>query len=149
MTPRFSVVIPTYNRSDLLVQAVQSVLAQTLDDLEVVVSDNQSTDDTREVIAGIDDPRLRYTSTPQHMVLPDSWEFARQPGPTGQLMMVLSDDDAMVPRTLERFVQANEEHDADFLFCTMAEYRDHAFPPDGREHARRSRAHGDGARRGS
>ena len=52
MTPLFSVVIPTYNRSDLLVRAVQSVLAQTLDDFEVVVSDNQSTDDTREAIAG-------------------------------------------------------------------------------------------------
>ena len=63
------------------------------------------------------------------MVLPDSWEFARNQG-HGKLMMVLSDDDAMVPDTLERFVRANEEHDADFLFCTMAEYRDHAFPPE-------------------
>jgi hypothetical protein len=44
--------------------------------------------------------------------------------------MVLSDDDAMVPRTLASFAQANEEYDADFLFCTMAEYRDQAFPPD-------------------
>ncbi len=129
MTPRFSVVIPTYNRSDLLVRAVQSVLAQTLDDFEVVVSDNHSPDDTQEAIAKIDDPRLRYVSTPHHMVLPDSWEFARNQG-HGKLMMVLSDDDAMVPDTLERFVRANEEHDADFLFCTMAEYRDHAFPPE-------------------
>jgi hypothetical protein len=128
MTPLFSVVIPTYNRSDLLVRAVQSVLAQTLDDFEVVVSDNHSPDDTAVAIAKIDDPRLRYVATPEHLVLPDSWEFARHQG-HGKLMMVLSDDDAMVPDTLERFVGANERHDADFLFCTMAEYRDHAFPP--------------------
>jgi hypothetical protein len=128
MTPLFSVVIPTYNRSELLVRAVQSVLAQTLDDFEVVVSDNQSPDDTAEAIAKIDDPRLRYVATPEHMVLPDSWEFARHQG-HGKLMMVLSDDDAMVPDTLERFVQANERSDADFVFCKMAEYRDHAFPP--------------------
>src|SRR6185436_15663072 len=76
MSPVFSVVIPTYNRSDLLRQAVESVLAQTLDDLEVVVSDNHSTDDTRDVIAGFDDPRVRYVVPPAHMVLPDSWEFA-------------------------------------------------------------------------
>lgn len=127
MTPLFSVVIPTYNRSDLVVKAVRSVLAQTLDDFEVVVSDNQSPDDTHEAIAKIDDPRLRYVSTPHHMVLPDSWEFARKEG-RGKLVMVLSDDDAMVPDTLERFVLANEKGDADFVFCTMAEYRDHAFP---------------------
>ena len=51
MTTLFSVVIPTYNRSDLLVRAVQSVLAQTFDDFEVVVSDNQSADDTHDAIA--------------------------------------------------------------------------------------------------
>jgi Glycosyl transferase family 2 len=123
----FSVVIPTYNRSDLLVRAVQSVLAQTLDDFEVVVSDNQSADDTHDAIARIDDPRLRYVSTPHHMVMPDSWEFARRQG-RGKLMMVLSDDDAMLPDTLERFLRATERYDADFLFCNMAEYRDHAFP---------------------
>jgi len=128
MTPLFSVVIPTYNRSDLVVKAVRSVLAQTMDDFEVVVSDNQSPDDTREAIAQIHDPRLRYVSTPHHMVLPDSWEFARKEG-RGKLVMVLSDDDAMVPDTLERFVLANEKDDADFIFCTMAEYRDDAFPP--------------------
>ena len=128
MTPLFSVVIPTYNRSDLVVRAVKSVLAQSLGDFEVVVSDNQSPDDTHDAIAKIDDPRLRYVATPHHMVLPDSWEFARNQG-RGKLMMVLSDDDAMVPDTLERFVRANEKYNADFLFCTMAEYRDHAFPP--------------------
>jgi hypothetical protein len=128
VTPLFSVVIPTYNRSDLLVRAVQSVLAQTLDDFDVVVSDNQSSDDTHDAIAKIDDSRLRYVSTPRHMVLPDSWEYARQHG-RGRLMLVLSDDDAMVPDALERFARANERYDADFLFCNMAEYRDHGFPP--------------------
>src|SRR4029079_536785 len=76
----------------------------------------------------IQDPRLRYVSTPRHMVLPDSWEFARNEG-RGKLVMVLSDDDAMLPTTLARFVDANEKYDADFIFCTMAEYRDGAFPP--------------------
>ena len=50
--PLFSIVIPTYNRSDLVQGAVRSVLGQTFDDFEVVVSDNCSQDDTREVIEG-------------------------------------------------------------------------------------------------
>ncbi len=49
-SPLFSIVIPTYNRSDLVQGAVRSVLGQTFDDFEVVVSDNCSQDDTREVI---------------------------------------------------------------------------------------------------
>jgi hypothetical protein len=129
MTPLFSVVIPTFNRSDLLVSAVQSVLAQTEPDLEVVVSDNHSTDDTRDAIAEFHDSRVRYVAPPEHMVLPDSWEFART-NATGRLVMMLSDDDALVPVTLARFAAAHEEFDADFLFCTMAEYRDHSFPPE-------------------
>jgi glycosyltransferase involved in cell wall biosynthesis len=47
-TPLFSIVIPTYNRSDLVQGAVRSILAQTRNDFEVVVSDNCSQDDTRE-----------------------------------------------------------------------------------------------------
>ena len=54
--PLFSIVIPTYNRSELVQGAVRSILAQTFDDFEVVVSDNCSQDDTRAVIAGIPGP---------------------------------------------------------------------------------------------
>ena len=72
----FSVVIPTYNRSELVQGAVRSVLGQTFDDLEVVVSDNWSQDDTREVIGGIRDPRVRYVRTPKHTAIADSWPVA-------------------------------------------------------------------------
>src|SRR4051794_21713163 len=129
MSPAFSVVIPTYNRSGLLRLAVESVLAQTLGDLEVVVSDNHSTDDTREVVAAFSDPRVRYVTPPDHMVLPDHWEFARAHA-TGRLVMELSDDDALLTTALERFDDANRELGADFLLCTMAEYRDHGFPAE-------------------
>ncbi len=54
-----SVVIPTYNRSRLLRRAVESVLAQTLPVDEIIVVDDGSTDDTEEVISGLD-ARVRY-----------------------------------------------------------------------------------------
>src|SRR6187200_310428 len=57
--PLFSIVIPTYNRSELVQGAVRSILDQTFDDYEVVVSDNCSQDDTQAVIAGFQDPRVR------------------------------------------------------------------------------------------
>src|SRR5262249_62419526 len=58
--PQFSVVIPTYNRADILPIAVDSVLAQTCSDFELVIADDGSTDDTRALVAGCGDPRVRY-----------------------------------------------------------------------------------------
>jgi glycosyltransferase involved in cell wall biosynthesis len=124
--PLFSIVIPTFNRSDLVQGAVRSVLDQTFGDLEVVVSDNCSTDDTRAVIEAFQDPRVRYVRTATHGVIAESWEFARAQA-RGTLVMMLSDDDALVSNTLERFAEEHRRHDAEFLFCNLAEYRDRTF----------------------
>jgi glycosyltransferase involved in cell wall biosynthesis len=63
--PFFSVVIPTFNRGDLLPYAVQSVLKQTFEDFEIIVSDNCSSDDTPKVSKQFEDPRFRYLRTPR------------------------------------------------------------------------------------
>jgi glycosyltransferase involved in cell wall biosynthesis len=60
--PRVSVVIPTYNRADVVGRAILSVLAQTEEDLELLVVDDGSTDTTRDVILGFDDERVEYLS---------------------------------------------------------------------------------------
>jgi glycosyltransferase involved in cell wall biosynthesis len=57
MTPKFSIAIPAYNRSDYLRQAIKSCLAQTTPDFEVIVSDDCSSEDLRAV--GHDLRRLR------------------------------------------------------------------------------------------
>jgi glycosyltransferase involved in cell wall biosynthesis len=62
MDPRVSVIVPCYNYGHFVVQAVDSILAQTLDELEVIVIDDASTDDTPQVLA-------RYASEPRVCVI--------------------------------------------------------------------------------
>jgi len=124
--PLFSIVIPTYNRAELVQGAVRSVLAQTFDDFEVLVSDNCSQDNTCEVVRSFQDARVRYVRTPKHGVIGESWEFARS-NARGRLVMMLSDDDALVHNALARIEEAYRRYDGDFLFCNLVEYRDRSF----------------------
>jgi glycosyltransferase involved in cell wall biosynthesis len=58
--PTVTVIIPTYNRCNPLVQAINSVLAQSYKDFELLVIDDGSTDNTRQVISAISDSRIKY-----------------------------------------------------------------------------------------
>ena len=58
--PAVTVIIPTYNRSEFVRQAINSVLAQSYKDFELLVIDDGSTDNTRQVISAINDSRIKY-----------------------------------------------------------------------------------------
>ncbi len=100
MSPRVSVCIPTYQGADFIAEALDSVLASELDDLEVLVLINGSTDETAEILACYDDPRLRVEHNDAVLSLPDNWrrvvELAR-----GRYVKVVSDDDLVSPHAIQ------------------------------------------------
>jgi len=101
--PSVTVGIPTWNRSGLLREALDSVLAQTLRDIEVFVFDDGSTDDTAEVMASYDDPRVRYVRNERNLGHPDNVTQILSAG-TAPYVAMLFDDDVMFPDHLERTV---------------------------------------------
>lgn len=58
--PLVSIILPTYNRGHLLPRAIKSILAQTYQNFELIVVDDVSTDNTKEVVANFKDKRIKY-----------------------------------------------------------------------------------------
>jgi hypothetical protein len=99
--PRYSLVVPTRNRAHTLRFYLQTCLAQEIDDFEVVVSDNASPPETREVALSFGDPRIRYLRTPQDLSLTDSLEFALAQA-SGEYVTMLGDDDGYLLHALKQ-----------------------------------------------
>jgi glycosyltransferase involved in cell wall biosynthesis len=103
VTPRVSVVVPTYGRLAFLPRALDSILAQTFDDLEVVVVDDGSPDGTAAFVAGHTDPRVRLVRHERNRGL----AAARNTGvraARAPFVAFLDDDDLWLPEKLERQV---------------------------------------------
>jgi len=101
--PAVSVVIPLYNKGPYIARALNSVLAQTFQDFEVIVVDDGSTDDGAEVVRGFDDPRIRLIQQENQGV-----SAARNRGiaaARAELVAFLDADDEWLPGFLETIMR--------------------------------------------
>jgi GT2 family glycosyltransferase len=106
LTPRFSVIIPTFNRAAILPRALRSVLTQSEGDFEVVVVDDGSSDGTDAIVATYDDPRVRYHA--QQNAGPSAARNAGAAIARGEFLVFLDSDDELLPRALERYLAVLE-----------------------------------------
>jgi glycosyltransferase involved in cell wall biosynthesis len=98
--PEVSVVIPTRFRPDLVLRAVTGVLAQTMDDLEVIVVVDGPDEDTVTALAALPDPRLRVLVQPKKGGAPHARNTGAQAA-RGRWTAMLDDDDEWLPGKLE------------------------------------------------
>jgi glycosyltransferase involved in cell wall biosynthesis len=102
-TPLVTIAIPTLNRPGFLRLAVQSALAQTHSNIEVLVSDNASEDAAADVLAAFAERRLRIFRQNNRLSMCANWNFALQ-GARGEYFLLLSDDDLLEHTAVEEMV---------------------------------------------
>jgi glycosyltransferase involved in cell wall biosynthesis len=122
MTPQITIGIPVYNALPWLKESIQSVLAQTVSDFEVLIIDDGSTDGTWEFLCSIHDPRIRVlrqenrgiTQTLNRML-----DEIRTPW-----LMRLDGDDVVMPNRVERVCGAIRQHpNAGLLYSGASHYQ--------------------------
>lgn len=108
----FSVVVPTYNRANLIMETLESVFAQTYPNYEILVVDNCSTDNTQEILQGlVDQERIRYIRNERNF----ERAYSRNVGMAnakGDYLTLLDSDDFIYPDALKDandFIHANPD----------------------------------------
>jgi glycosyltransferase involved in cell wall biosynthesis len=123
--PKVSIGLPVYNGERFLKEAVESALAQTFEDFELIISDNASTDGTADICqdAAQHDPRVRYFRNERNLgAAPNyniTWQYA-----TGQYFKWFAHDDRIKPRYLEHTVAALDASPDVVLCNTVVDYID-------------------------
>lgn len=119
-----SCIIPVYNRADLIIECVESVLGQTYRNYEIIIVDDGSTDDTAKVLHTLSDqhPKLIKVISQNN----NGPGAARQTGlnhSSGEFVQFLDSDDLIKPSKFQRFIhEFNAPESPDIVFCITHYY---------------------------
>lgn len=102
--PLVSVIINCYNGEKYLREAIDSVIAQTYSNWEIIFWDNQSTDSSAEIVKGYNDDRIKYYYAPKHTPLGEARNLAMDKA-QGQYLSFLDCDDLWMENCLEVYVK--------------------------------------------
>ena len=129
MTPRLTIAIPTVNRAGLLSRAIESALAQTSPDVEIIVSDNGSTDDTPAVIERYAGRGLRTFRHPSTMPATKHGQFLVEQA-HGEFFLGLSDDDFVEPDFAAEVLALFDRHpELSFIYTGCAVHYEDCLVP--------------------
>jgi glycosyltransferase involved in cell wall biosynthesis len=121
MHDKVTIAIPTLNRAEYLRIALDSALAQSYSNLEVVVSNNACTDHTTSVLKSMSDPRLNVLEQEHTLSMMENWNACLRAA-SGKYFLLLSDDDVLEPTAIEEMVDAFEDSERQgksigFVYC--------------------------------
>lgn len=117
--PLVSICIPTYNRANIITKAIDSALSQTYKNIEVIVVDNASTDNTEEIVSSYSDPRLSYVRNSENLGLFGNFNRCIELY-KGEYLHILHSDDFIDPDFTEKCVGFFKEHPDVWLASTSS-----------------------------
>lgn len=116
MAPRFSILLPTHDRADVISYSIRSALRQTDPDFEILLVCDGCTPETAEVVRSFDDGRIRFFELPKAPGF--GWAnrnmALREAG--GELIAFLGDDDILLPDHLEQFSRTFEDERVEWAY---------------------------------
>lgn len=119
-TPKVSIGMPVYNGSAFIREALDSLLAQTFADFELIISDNASTDDTEQICKSYAcmDKRIRYIRHQENHGALANFQFVRDEA-RGEYFMWAAADDIQKPQMIEKLISVLDVHN--WICCAMCD----------------------------
>jgi len=118
MEPLISVIIPTYNRVHTIARCVESIIMQTYKNIEIIIVDDFSDDDTRSVVNTINDERVQYYCLSENSGACVARNYGINKA-KGKYIAFQDSDDVWSPNKLERQLEILLTQKADIVFCSM------------------------------
>lgn len=119
--PKVCVVIPTRERADTLAFTLKTCVAQDYENLEILVCDNFSGDDTEAVVASFSDSRVRYLNSGRRLSMAENWEFALSTV-EADFVTVIGDDDGLLPQAISDLISIIRMQGATVVTWKKVEY---------------------------
>ena len=139
MNTSVSIIMPTYNCGRFIRESIDSVLAQTYTDWELIIVDDCSTDNTAEVVAAFHDPRIRYLLNDRNLGAALTRNRALREA-KGRYIAFLDSDDLWAPEKLERQIAFMQQHGYAFTYHEYTEIDETSKPlgvyVSGKKHVR-------------
>src|ERR1051325_2799505 len=123
----FSIVIPTRSRADTLRHCLRTVLAQTYQNIEVVVHECGDDPATSATVSEFDDPRIRFFKTFEQVRMTENWERALRQA-RGDYVFVLGDDDGLLPDACANARDILQAHPSEILSWGAPTYAHYYWP---------------------
>lgn len=118
---KYSIIIPTRDRAETLKYALLTCVSEKYENLDIIVSDNCSEDNTEDVVKSFKDSRVKYVKTPTRVSMSENFEYGLSFVTEGYAM-VIGDDDGVLPGAIEYVDKIVKETGARAIVSAIAQY---------------------------
>jgi glycosyltransferase involved in cell wall biosynthesis len=118
---KYTVIIPTRDRAETLEATLRTCLRQTYQNFEIIISDNLSSDNTREIVSRFNEARIKYINPGRRLSMSGNFEFALGHVTDG-FVMFIGADDGLMPDAINHVDSIVREFKVEAVSCRQATY---------------------------